>query len=276
MKNKRNRGTGTIELSNEVLDVLGKMQCVGNEAVIPEFAGQLDRKLYVAVDQALQAIGGKWSRGARAHVFHDGVDATSLVDAVVLSGSCVDPRSGDFFETPPGIARDLVERAKIRSDSVVLEPSAGLGAIAREIAKAEPARLILNEKDPSRAEKMRAVGLDVFVGDFLTSCYQGVDRIVMNPPFAMQQDVEHAHRALDVLVPGGILVSVMSAGARFRTTRRAIGLRERVADMGGTFEDLPDGSFAESGTNVRTCVLTVAVSGIDGGSTRRGGTDVRG
>lgn len=276
MKNKRNRGAGTIELSNEVLDVLGKMQCVGNEAVIPEFAGQLDRKLYVAVDQALQAIGGKWSRGARAHVFHDGVDAASLVDAVVLGGSCVDPRSGDFFETPPGIARDLVERAKIRSDSVVLEPSAGLGAIAREIAKAEPARLILNEKDPSRAEKMRAVGLDVFVGDFLTSCYQGVDRIVMNPPFAMQQDVEHAHRALDVLVPGGILVSVMSAGARFRTTRRAIGLRERVADMGGTFEDLPDGSFAESGTNVRTCVLTVAVPGIDGGSTRRGGTDVRG
>ena len=55
--------------------------------------------------------------------------------------------------------------------------------------------------------------------------------------------------------PGGKLVAIMSAGAEFRSDRKTSGFRELVAAMDGTIERLPDDSFKESGTSVRTVVV---------------------
>lgn len=53
------------------------------------------------------------------------------------------------------------------------------------------------------------------------------------------------------------LVSIMSAGAEYRDDDLARGFRAHIEDLGGRFEANPDGSFAESGTMVKTVTLVV-------------------
>ena len=73
-------------------------------------------------------------------------------------------------------------------------------------------------------------------------------------------DVDHVEHAITFLRARGRLVAVMGAGVLFRKDRRAAAFRERIATMGGAFEELPAGSFRESGTDVNAVVLTVEVA----------------
>jgi len=80
----------------------------------------------------------------------------------------------------------------------------------------------------------------------------------MNPPFSREQDVAHVLHAYEkFLAKRGILVAIMSAGVRFRQTARTKALRKLVEDGAGTMVDLPDKSFQESGTNVRSVMVTL-------------------
>jgi 16S rRNA G1207 methylase RsmC len=83
------------------------------------------------------------------------------------------------------------------------------------------------------------------------------DRIVMNPPFADQQDIRHVRHALGFLKPGGRLVAIMSAGVTFREDRLAREFRALVEDRGGTIEELPADAFKASGTGVLAVLVTI-------------------
>ncbi|MGH3710404.1 MAG: hypothetical protein ACRDRQ_20370 [Pseudonocardiaceae bacterium] len=83
------------------------------------------------------------------------------------------------------------------------------------------------------------------------------DRIVMNPPFGGRADIEHVHHALDFLKPGGRLVAVVGAGVEFREDRNTANLRAKVEAAGGRIYPLPAGSFAASGTQANTCLITI-------------------
>jgi 16S rRNA G1207 methylase RsmC len=89
----------------------------------------------------------------------------------------------------------------------------------------------------------------VTCADFLT-CNGNLgkfDRILMNPPFSNGEDIKHIRHALTFLKPGGRLVAICANGPR-----------QREALMGlGTWEDLPAGTFKESGTMVNSAMLTV-------------------
>lgn len=53
----------------DVLAVLDVCDTDGRSLRLP---GSLERPLYLRTDKVLQAAGGKWSRGAKAHVFAGG------------------------------------------------------------------------------------------------------------------------------------------------------------------------------------------------------------
>ena len=157
-----------------------------------------------------------------------------------------------LFPTPDALADELVTRADIHSGHRVLEPSAGTGAIVRAIRRAT------HDVDVTaweiNAQVARASGATHF--DFLLADEAlRFDRIVMNPPFADGADVVHVTRAFAMLAPGGKLVAVMSAGVEFRSDKRTKAFRALVATNGGTIERLPEDSFKQSGTNVRTVVV---------------------
>jgi hypothetical protein len=54
---------GIVKIEQAVIAVLARCETNDNTLYLP--FGQLDRKLYVAVNKALEAIGGKWNRSAK-------------------------------------------------------------------------------------------------------------------------------------------------------------------------------------------------------------------
>ena len=117
---------------------------------------------------------------------------------------------------------------------------------------------ILPENKHILAEKGYAVEECGFL-EFVTECGKaGVvyDRILMNPPFEQQSDLTHVTAAYDLLAPGGLLVTIMSAGVTFRDNRKTVEFRERILEPHSTYsEHLPSGAFKDSGTMVNTVLL---------------------
>ena len=70
------------KLSAAALAVLEGVRIVGREVRITD--GQLDRKLYVEVNAALEALGGAWNRKAKAHIFDQ--DPSDALDQVLVDG----------------------------------------------------------------------------------------------------------------------------------------------------------------------------------------------
>lgn len=157
----------------------------------------------------------------------------------------------------------------------VLEPSAGTGNLARRAAERhmpEPDAYMTKqgyqqrvtvdcvEIQPHLAGGLEASGLyrKVTCADFLTVTPTGdYDMVLMNPPFDRERDIDHVVHALKFLKPGGELHAIMSAGTEFRQTKKAVAFRALMERMGASWEDLPQGSFSEVGTNVNTLILRV-------------------
>ena len=249
-----------VEITPEVEAVLIAARCEGERLTLQ---GQLDRALYVQVDKVLRALGGRWNRGQKCHVFAG--DAAGIVAAAVSRGGAVnEKRTFEAFDTPPELAARLVEMAGVQPGDSALEPSAGRGAIVQALKDAgahvrcvdiDPkAVAALRARFPGTAVHRKAV---VHEGDFLNYCDGGWKRIVMNPPFSRQQAVDHVSHALDLLAPSGTLVAVMPAGVKTASLKRAVALMDRIDVMRGRFVDLPDDSFKASGTSVRTVALSV-------------------
>lgn len=246
------------KISEAAVGVLGSMEVKGNLAVIT--AGQLDRPLYNEVAKALLAIGGTWVSKLKAHRF-DG-DPRDAIDQLVLSGGFVDVKQEfGFFATPAEVADKLVTAAELADDMSVLEPSAGDGSlIAAAMRTRKNLKFLAFELLPENVAKLRQrfPKIDVVHTDFLKQPARGtIDRVLMNPPFARQADVEHVLHGFRQLRPGGRLLSVMSGGVTFRDNEKGKAFRTWVKAHGGSIEPLPEQSFSASGTNVRTVILQV-------------------
>lgn len=241
------------QISQEVLKVLDAATIDG---ALLTLNGNLDRKLYVETNKVIEAAGGKWDRKAKAHVF-DGL-AIDAIEPIILTGEYARTKQ-DFgqFDTPEQLAEQAVDLADVRAGMAVLEPSAGIGRIASAIRHAG-AFVTCWEIDSKRAEKLDGVAHSLNVGDFLSlTPTETFDRVVMNPPFAKQDDIRHVLHAYRFLVPGGRLVAIMSNSVMFRENKLTADFRDFVGARGGTMKALPEGSFKPSGTGVNTCIVTI-------------------
>lgn len=196
-----------------------------------------------------------------------------------------------FYPTPDDAADELLKGIPIVQSSDgprlrILEPSAGTGNLARRCvisiknfadysgyddslkrARWQSEYRFDNQVDCVELQPALAAALDaqriyrkVYSTDFLTlspSVTGKYDRIIMNPPFDMERDIDHVVHALDFLEDGGCLAAIMSAGTEFRETRKAIAFRALIEKLNGRFRDLPAGSFAEVGTYVNTVTVKV-------------------
>ncbi len=245
--------TKTLKFDGDVLDVLKTMQWE-NDGLLGKLVGQLDRDLYVRVNKSLVAMGGKWNRKMGGHVFT--FDPRSQVDGLINDGTLVVEKDG-FFETPLSIVRMMIELANVKVGDLVLEPSAGMGAIAYELRHVG-AVVFCVEMNKDRAGVLIDAEFNVECKDFLL--FRGTrrfDAVVMNPPFEMLQDVDHVRHAYKFLKVGGRLVSIMTEGVFFRSDKKSVLFREWLESVGGFSEKLPVDSFKESGTGVNTRIVVI-------------------
>ena len=247
--------TKTLKFDDDVLDVIKSMEWADDGRLGVITGGQLARDLYVRVNKALEAMGGKWDRKAGGHMFK--LDPRSSVDGLLENGSIAVERDG-FFETPIKIVNRMLELVPITERCLILEPSAGLGAIAKNLP-AERGLIICVEKNPDRAAQLEDYGFETYCADFLNWGPQDkFGLIYMNPPFEELQDIDHVMHAYDLLADGGYIVSVMSESPFFRTDKKAIKFRYWLDGCYSHYaEKLPAGSFKESGTGVNARLIVI-------------------
>lgn len=155
-----------------------------------------------------------------------------------------------YYPTPAALAESIVAELYGIKGAKVLEPQCGCGRILDALRKAG-AHATGIEVDPRHVATARAKGHRVMLANFLETVPTGdCDHVVMNPPFYGRHYIKHVEHAWKFLKPGGKLTAVLPASARY----------DHGAFPEGKWSDLPVGSFAESGTNVNTTILTLTAN----------------
>lgn len=261
-----------LTISDVVRGVLQRSTFTETSVRLPD--EQLPRALYDAVAKVLDAAGGKWDRKSKLHLFPAGTDPRKVFAEALDKGSIVHAKkTRQAFYTPDEIAALVCKRAQIRPGDDVLEPSAGAGALVRAALPFSPRNVTAVEIDPRECDALRLLDgkvVRVFEGDFLkfipttgigrapANALVTHDRVVMNPPFADGQEVDHIRHAFRFLKPNGRLVAIASVALQTRTDRRYTDFRDWLGRNTDDrqYEQLEAGAFKESGTNVATLVLS--------------------
>jgi hypothetical protein len=251
-----------MKIDESTMLVLEQCRIDNNKLFLPPT--QLDRKLYEKVNKALEAMGGKWNRSAKAHLFPN--NPSDLIEQTLGTGDVVNLKQElQYFPTPIGVINLMLDKLRLAGveKGTVLEPSAGEGAIASRLRDVGFNVDVCEIHEPFR-KKLALDGFKVLPeSDFLKMkrCGQ-YDAVVANPPFTKQQDVDHVIHMLGMVKKGGMVVSVMSSGVIFRSNKKTCNFKKELEDkcsMGAEIERLPEGSFKISGTFVNTVLLTARV-----------------
>lgn len=242
-----------MRIPHEVMLELDRAEISQKEV---KLANAMPRPIYVKVDKVLKAAGGKWNRSRGVHIFQE--NATDVLEQAMLVGEIrlVKQELGQFY-TPRALADKAAALLEIHEGMTILEPSAGRGALADAAKRAGAERVVCVEVDPRNMPFLK--DHTAYNADFLywgDSPQRSYFRILMNPPFARQDDARHFLRAMSFLNDGGRIVAIMSSAVKWRETPLYEAARQAIYRSGGTIDDLPPGSFKESGTGVNAVLVT--------------------
>ena len=236
-----------MKVDFDVIEILKGAETDGNKLRITQ---RLDRMMYQKVNKIIAGLGGKWSAKEKAHIFEK--DIGEIIREVCASGEFKDIKSDfQFFPTLAELAKKVVALAEIKDGEQCLEPSAGRGGIAQFMPGCDC--IELNEDN---AAYLKEHGFNVVHDDFMTfEPKKEYDVIVMNPPFNKGQAVRHVTKAIQIAKR--CVVAIADIGVIFRNDKPTAEFRELVKSHGGTIEPVEEGAFKESGTMVKTCIITV-------------------
>jgi hypothetical protein len=166
-----------------------------------------------------------------------------------------------FYPTPVPVIKFMIEEGLddcIKGKSV-LEPSAGEGAIVRELLR-HTNQVTAVEVDPGRCSHLRQLPIKtVLNANFLGMASSPVfDCVVMNPPFCGTHYVSHVMHAYGFVKTGGMLWTILPATSRYSESGDHLKFREWAESVySSRWYDLPAGSFKASGTNINTVLLVL-------------------
>lgn len=117
-----------------------------------------------------------------------------------MSATKVKDRVGrhlDFYQTPASVVFGLLNTGFFSGNNL-LEPSAGQGAIIKEVLTRFPnISITAIEIQSEFKDHLIQIGVKTIIGDFLTIEPSSFDRIIANPPFSQAEDfVRHALKFL--------------------------------------------------------------------------------
>lgn len=258
-------------LSSEALHTLSNLITIKDHTV--KINTTLDRKVYEEINEAFSRIGGKWNRSVHAFPYNP----TPLIETMLLNGTMMEKNPHAFFPTPLVGVEEMYlllgeeHRFEYASEEYplrVLEPSAGIGAIADFIKSKTPhVELDLVEINPDNQKILCSKGYDVVCDDFMAMEVpeeedKKYDYIFMNPPFSLKGDsfayITHINHAMSMLKEWGTLVAIIPTGWAKNKTAKERTFRNLVATHGGCVSTLPKGTFKESGTLIETNVITLS------------------
>ncbi len=140
-------------------------------------------------------------------------DPLPVIGEICASGLVPEDKSHQYYPTPKEIAEYCSELLNAAKTDLVLEPSAGIGALADAV----DAKVTCIEVSALRCDILKAKGHTVECADF-TKWIEGkphgkYDKVIMNPPFDRGQWKLHVEYASLILKKGGRLVAILPESA---------------------------------------------------------------
>lgn len=267
-------------LSDAVKSALGALSVRRDGARYLVTMPELGREDYLATNQVLQEAGGTWSRRDKAHVF--ATDPTESLARFRDQGKMLRKKDEfSFFPTPASVATTAVDAllAGGYQPQTILEPSAGDGALIRAVrAKLPDVTIKAIEIDPSHGEALSRATAGagksaVTIGDFLklesdlaNQELVAAHAVLMNPPYDRNTWLKHVLAAMRVLDRAAVHMDPSNTLGRIVAILPGIApsaLKAKIASnlsssrWSFASSPLPSRSFAESGTYIHTCVVTL-------------------
>ena len=179
-------------------------------------------------------------------------DPTDLLDQIANGEKRNLKKEFQFFETPEKLADELVYLADLKNHDTILEPSAGQGAIIKAINKVcdvvpncfelmDVNTIILNKSE---------LRFNLIGNDFLKNSGKTYSKIIANPPFTKNQDIDHLKEMYNCLSRGGRLVCITSESWVNGSQKKQVDFKKWLQKLDAEIIDIEKGSFKESGTNV--------------------------
>lgn len=228
-------------------EIISQSTLDGNVLFLPSI--QLDRKTYLELNKELEFLGGKWNRGKGGFVF----DRPITIDELLNNNE--NKKDLQLFETPIHIIDLMLEYAELDNYQTVLEPSAGRGAIIKEINARYSLLVDYYELSETNRKYLNDLHANYCGDDFLKADDKLYSRIIANPPFSKNQDIDHILKMYGKLDKGGILVSVCSTHYQFCKNKKETDFGNFLEYTQAEVINLEAGDFKESGTSVKACII---------------------
>ncbi len=241
----------------QLQESLSKCKVEGNTIHLPPISnGVLSN--YNEVRTALINAGAKYKRNS--FVFPN--EAKPYMERLMGGDKVNIKKEFQFFGTPASLSDELVRKAEIKNCHKILEPSAGQAAIVDAMVREVPALLVdcCELMDINRNVLSEHSNINLICDDFLNipEQYKGhYDRIIANPPFNKNQDIDHIYKMYECLKSGGRLVSIASKSWKTGSQKKQVAFREWLSELGADIEEIGNGAFKESGTLVGGFIITI-------------------
>lgn len=245
----------TVNIPENIKEILQNSKVEGKNLTLPQ---TLSRDIYLKTNQIIELLGGKWNRKLKCHVFDK--DIKTVLDDSIETGLVVnEKKTFQFYETPDNVIEKLLDFARLSEYDVILEPSAGRGKIISKIRFYKKIDMCeINPKMVLELQKICNDKINIVGKDFLKYCPSFLyDKIIANPPFTGNTDIEHISHMIDLLKEGGILTTVCPCGILERDNKKADEFRQKLKNYSYSTYILPSDSFVESGTRIATAIITV-------------------
>lgn len=232
--------------------------CIVDGNVIKLPNGQLERKLYQEVAKSLELIGGKW-KGGKVFGFVFAADPTNLLAQIANGEKRNLKKEFQFFATPEKLADELVYLADLKQHDTILEPSAGQGAIIKavnNVCDAIPDCFELMDINTIILNKS-GLSFNLIGEDFLKHNGKLYTKIIANPPFTKNQDIDHLREMYKCLSRGGRLVCITSESWVSGSQKKQVEFKDWLNEVEAEIIDIKKGSFKESGTTVGGRIIVI-------------------
>ena len=220
---------------------------------------QFNKKSYAEAKKWIEEAGGSW-QGGKIQGFTFPFNPERVFSMLKEGKRCNLQQDYQFFETPADVADWLVMLAGgIHEDDTVLEPSAGRGALIKAIHRACPSVMVeCYELMPENREFLHILNNVILLDeDFTKDSVGSYTKIIANPPFSSNQDIEHVRLMYDRLEEGGTLAAITSQHWKFASEKKCIDFRNWLKEVHGEVFEIGAGEFKESGTTVSTMAVVI-------------------
>ena len=233
--------------------------CTLEDNVLKLPAVQFNRKSYAEAKKWIEEAGGSW-QGGKIQGFTFTFNPERVFSILKEGKRCNLQQEFQFFETPAEIADWLVMLAgSIHEDDTVLEPSAGRGALIKAIHRACPSVIVeCYELMPENREFLHTLDNVILLDeDFTKDSVGSYTKIIANPPFSGNQDIEHVRLMYERLEEGGTLAAITGPHWKLGSEKKCEEFRIWLDFVGGKTFEIGAGEFKESGTTIATIAVVI-------------------